>query len=70
MSNGADLASRGTGWKTYTGELVEALLPVLAGAAADLGVDLALVLTDDRDAAAVEARRDPAGSRTALPDGD
>lgn len=50
------------------GAVVESLLPVLRAAADQHGVDIALVLADDRDAAAVQRRRD-GGYWDALPDG-
>lgn len=62
------LAGTGDGGLEHCrGAVVEALLPVLQRAAAELGIDVALVLGDDRDAAAVQARRHAEGYWTTLP---
>jgi hypothetical protein len=45
------------GFKTTRGVLIDALIPALQGAARDYDVDIALVLRDQRDHAAVQAVR-------------
>jgi len=53
------LAGTGEGGLTHRrGEVVDELLPTLRDAASDLNIDVALVLRDRRDVAAVQAGRD------------